>query len=89
MRLLLVVLAAVALTLLALALLGVAAAIGVGIVGLNVLVALLGSRAAGWRERARRAPSSSERWRPRSFARPPAPTQEHDERTPRLTIHRG
>lgn len=85
---LLLAVAMIALTVLALLLAGVLAAIVTGIGLLNVLALVIGLRARP----ADHAPSAPERWRPKSFRRPPAPPldPEADERlrSGELTVHR-
>lgn len=84
---LLLAVALIALTVLALLLAGAVAAIATGVGLLNVLVLVIGLR---WR-RCRPAPDAGERWRPKSFRRPPAPlepeAEEHLHSRP-LSVHR-
>jgi len=80
--------ALIALTVLALLLAGVVAAIVTGVGLLNVFALAIGLRS----RRCRPGPSTSERWRPRSFRRPPAPpldpeAEEHLH-SRSLTVHR-
>jgi hypothetical protein len=85
---LLLVIALVALTVLALLLAGVLAAIVTGVGLLNLFALVLGLRSRRWRP----APSSAERWRPKSFRRPPAaplePEAEEHLHSRSLTVHR-
>lgn len=78
----------IALTVLALLFAGVIASVVTGIVMLNVLVLAIGLRS----HRARPAPRAGERWRPKSFRRPPQPPldPESEERldSQSLTVHR-
>jgi len=80
--------ALIALTVLALLLLGVLAAVLTGIAMLNVLVLVIGLRA----RRARGAVRPPERWRPRSFRRPPRapldPETEEELHSQSLTVRR-
>jgi hypothetical protein len=80
--------ALIALTILALLLAGVVAAIATGVGLLNVLALLIGLRS----RRTRPSPAAPERWRPRSFRRPPAPPLEPEAEeqlhTRSLTVHR-
>jgi polyferredoxin len=69
---LLLAVALIGLTILALLLSGVVAAIATGVGLLNVLALVIGLRS----RRARPAPRPPERWRPKSFRRPPAPPLE-------------
>jgi polyferredoxin len=85
---LLLAVALIALTVLALLLAGVVAAIATGVGLLNVLALVIGLRS----RRSRPAPRPPERWRPRSFRRPPAPpldpeAEEHLH-SRSLTVHR-
>ncbi len=85
---LLLAIALIALTVLALLLAGVVAAIVTGVGLLNVFALVIGLR---W-QRCRPGPSTSERWRPKSFRRPPAPpldpeAEEHLH-SRSLTVHR-
>jgi hypothetical protein len=69
---LLLAIALIALTVLALLLAGVVAAIAAGVGLLNVLALVIGLRS----RRCPPGPSTTERWRPKSFRRPPAPPLE-------------
>jgi hypothetical protein len=85
---LLLAIALIALTILALLLAGVVAAIVTGIGLLNLSALVIGVRS----QRYRPGPSTPERWRPKSFRRPPAPplepeAEEHLHSRP-LTVHR-
>lgn len=81
-------LALVVLTVLALTFLGVAAAVVTGIVALNLCVLLIGLRS----RRPRPPAGPAERWRPRSFRRPPRapldPEREEQLDPDSLTVHR-
>ncbi len=85
---LLLAVAMIALTILALLLAGVVAAIVTGIGLLNVLALVIGLRS----KPARPTQDAPERWRPKSFRRPPAPPldPEADEqlRSHTLTVRR-
>jgi len=85
---LLLAIALVALTVLALLLAGVVAAIATGVGLLNVLALVIGLRS----RRSRPGPSTTERWRPKSFRRPPAPPLEPEAEeqlhSHSLTVHR-
>jgi polyferredoxin len=85
---LLLAIALVALTVLALLLAGVVAAIVTGVGLLNVLALIIGLRS----RRCRPTMSSPERWRPKSFRRPPAPPLEPEAEehlhARSLTVHR-
>ncbi len=85
---LLLAVALIALTILALLLSGVIAAIATGVGLLNVLALVIGLRS----RRARPAPCPPERWRPKSFRRPPAPPLEPEAEeqlhSHSLTVHR-
>ncbi len=89
---LLLAVALIALTVFALLLFGVIAAIATGVGLLNVLALLIGLRSRRARPAPSAAPSAPDRWRPKSFRRPPAPpldpeAEEHlHSRT--LTVHR-
>ncbi len=82
--------AMIALTILALLFAGVVAGAITGIVMLNVLVLAIGLRS----HRARPIPRPGERWRPKSFRRPPQPPldpeaeEELDSKSQSLTVHR-
>lgn len=80
--------ALIALTILALLLAGVLVAFITGVVVLNVLVLALGLRS----HRERPAPLPPERWRPKSFRRPPRlpldPEEEEQLHSQSLTVHR-
>jgi hypothetical protein len=88
MPVLLLAIALVALTVLALLLAGVVAAILAGIGLLNLFALVIGMRSR------RHSPGSStpERWRPKSFRRPPAPPlepeAEENVQSGSLTVHR-
>lgn len=88
MLVLLLAVALIALTVLALTVLGVAAAVVTGIVVLNLCVLLIGLRS----RRTRPAAAPPERWRPRSFRRPPRlpldPEAEERLESHSLTVHR-
>jgi hypothetical protein len=90
MLVLLLAVALVVLTVLALTFLGVAAAVVTGIVVLNLCVLLIGLRS----RRPRPAAHPPERWRPRSFRRPPqAPLdpeaeEQLESHSHSLTVHR-
>jgi hypothetical protein len=85
---LLLAIALLALTVLALLLAGVVAAIVTGVGLLNVFVLVVGLRS----RRCRPGPGKAERWRPRSFRRPPAPPLEPEAEehlhSHSLTVHR-
>jgi hypothetical protein len=81
---LLLAIALLALTVLALLLAGVVAAIVTGVGLLNVFALLIGTRS-------RPASDSPERWRPKSFRRPPVPLDPEAEeqlQSHSLTVHR-
>jgi len=88
MLVLLLAIALVALTVLALLLAGVVAAIVTGIGLLNLFALVIGMRS----RRHRPGSGTSERWRPKSFRRPPAPPldpeAEEDLQSRSLTVHR-
>jgi hypothetical protein len=85
---LLLAIALVALTVLALLLAGVVAAIAAGIGLLNLFALVIGVRS----RRHHPAPGTPERWRPKSFRRPPAPPLEPEAEeqlhSHSLTVHR-
>lgn len=85
---LLLAIALAALTVLALLLAGVVAAIVTGIGLLNLFVLVIGMRS----RRHRPGYGTSERWRPKSFRRPPAlpldPEAEEQLQSQSLTVHR-
>jgi polyferredoxin len=85
---LLLAIALIALTVLALLFAGVVAAIVTGVGLLNVFVLVIGLRS----RRSRPGPSTPERWRPKSFRRPPAPPLEPEAEeqlhSRSLTVHR-
>jgi len=81
---LLLAVALIALTVLALLLAGVVAAIATGIALLNIFAVLLSLCSRG-----ARAPAiAPERWRPKSFRRPPEPPLPAEEDAHELTAHR-
>jgi hypothetical protein len=81
---LLLAVALIALTVLALLLAGIVAAIATGIALLNIFAVLLSLRSRGGR-----APAAvPERWRPKSFRRPPEPPLPAEEDAHELTAHR-
>jgi hypothetical protein len=88
MLVLLLAVALIALTVLALLLAGVIAAIATGVALLNALVLLIGLRS----RRTRPVSAPIERWRPKSFRRPPAalldPEAEECLQSRSLTVHR-
>jgi hypothetical protein len=85
---LLLAIALIALTILALLLAGVVAAIVTGIGLLNLFALVIGVRS----QRYRPGPGTTERWRPKSFRRPPAPPLEPEAEehlhSRSLTVHR-
>jgi hypothetical protein len=85
---LLLAIALIALTVLALLLAGAVAAIVTGIGLLNLFALVIGMRSRRYRPGA----GTSERWRPKSFRRPPAPPldpeAEEDLQSRSLTVHR-
>ncbi len=85
---LLLAIALIALTVLALLLAGIVAAIVTGVGLLNVFALVIGLRS----RRCRPGPSTPERWRPKSFRRPPAPPLEPEAEeqlhSRSLTVHR-
>jgi hypothetical protein len=85
---LLLAVALIVLTVLALVLAGVVAAIVTGVALLNALVLVLGLRS----RQTTPAPPHGERWRPRSFRRPPAsplePEAEEHLQSSSVTVHR-
>jgi hypothetical protein len=85
---LLLAIALIALTILALLLAGVVAAIVTGIGLLNLFALVIGVRS----QRYRPGPGTPERWRPKSFRRPPAPPLEPEAEehlhSRSLTVHR-